>query len=46
VQASAMPLSVIIIGVGQEKFKLMKQLDSDNALMRDSHGITAKRDVV
>ena len=25
-----MPLSVIIIGVGNEKFKLMKELDSDD----------------
>lgn len=38
VNASTMPLSIIIIGVGDEKFKLMKQLDSDEALLRDSNG--------
>lgn len=46
VAASHLPLSVIIIGVGDEKFKFMKQLDSDDALLRDSHGNTAIRDVV
>jgi hypothetical protein len=27
VQASEMPLSIIIVGVGMEKFKMMKELD-------------------
>jgi len=35
VQASKMPLSVIIVGVGQEKFKMMKELDSDGQALRD-----------
>ncbi len=38
VGASNLPLSIIIIGVGDEKFKLMKQLDSDDSLLRDSSG--------
>ena len=46
VGASALPLSVIIIGVGNEKFKLMKQLDSDKSLLRDSSGRQASRDIV
>lgn len=46
VAASHLPLSIIIVGVGEEKFKLMKQLDSDDALLRDSKGITALRDIV
>ena len=29
VEASELPLSIIIIGVGNEKFKMMKALDSD-----------------
>lgn len=29
-EASELPLSIIIIGVGNEKFKMMKQLDSDD----------------
>ena len=38
VAASQLPLSIIIVGVGEEKFKLMKELDSDDALLRDSRG--------
>lgn len=38
VQGSRLPLSVIIIGVGSEKFKMMKELDSDGKLLRDSRG--------
>ena len=29
-EASELPMSIIIIGVGNEKFKMMKQLDSDD----------------
>lgn len=46
VNASQLPLSIIIVGVGEEKFKLMKELDSDDQLLRDSRGQTALRDVV
>ncbi len=46
VNASHLPLSIIIVGVGEEKFKLMKELDSDDQLLRDSRGQTALRDVV
>ena len=46
VAASQLPLSIIIIGVGEEKFKLMKELDSYDALLRDSRGNQAIRDVV
>ncbi|TNV80072.1 hypothetical protein FGO68_gene6821 [Halteria grandinella] len=46
VQCSHLPLSIIIVGVGLEKFKLMKELDSDKQLLRDSHGQQAARDVV
>lgn len=46
VAASHMPLSVIIVGVGEENFQLMKQLDSDDALLRNSRGEMALRDVV
>ncbi len=38
VAASHLPLSVIVVGVGEEKFQLMKQLDSDDAMLRDSAG--------
>ncbi len=46
VAASHLPFSIIIVGVGDEKFKLMKELDSDDALLRDSRGQLALRDVV
>lgn len=46
VDASELPLSIIIIGVGQEKFKMMKELDSDGSLLRDASGRSAKRDIV
>lgn len=46
VDASDLPLSVIIIGVGLDKFEKMKELDSDDSLLRDENGRTAKRDIV
>jgi hypothetical protein len=46
VEASYLPLSIIIIGVGMEKFKAMKELDSDGSLLRDSNGRSAVRDIV
>ena len=46
VEASSLPLSIIIIGVGYEKFKAMKELDSDGSLLRDDNGKTAQRDIV
>ena len=38
VSGSHLTMSIIIVGVGNEKFKLMKELDSDDALLRDSRG--------
>lgn len=46
VAGSHLPMSIIIVGVGDEKFKLMKELDSDDALLRDTRGQLAVRDVV
>ncbi len=45
VEASAQPLSIIIIGVGAADFSEMSALDSDKQLLR--HGAkTAARDIV
>ena len=46
VAASGMPVSIIIIGIGSEEFKLMQELDSDNQILKDSKGNPALRDIV
>jgi hypothetical protein len=47
VEASYLPISVIVVGVGTEDFSLMADLDSDHALLRaDNEGPEAARDIV
>ena len=46
VEASSLPMSIIIIGVGNEDFRKMMQLDADNNVLRNSRGQAAERDVV
>ncbi|KAI6172655.1 C2 domain protein [Aphelenchoides besseyi] len=46
VQASTLPLAIIIIGVGNEDFAEMDALDSDTGLLTDHNGFVAKRDIV
>lgn len=46
VQGSGLPLSIIIIGVGNDSFANMIELDGDNGALRDSNGRTASRDIV
>ncbi|KAI1721138.1 copine domain-containing protein [Ditylenchus destructor] len=43
--ASDLPLSIIIIGVGNEEFEKMDELDSDESLLTHN-GRTAQRDIV
>ena len=45
VEASHLPISVVIVGVGKEDFHLMKELDSDGKLLTGRHG-KADRDFV
>lgn len=45
VAASGLPLSVIIVGVGDEDFAAMEELDADKGLLR-AHGKVAARDIV
>ena len=45
IDASNLPLSIIIVGVGNEDFSAMEELDSDDALL-SHNGRTAKRDIV
>ncbi|KAM4622408.1 copine-1 isoform 2-T5 [Discoglossus pictus] len=46
VQASKLPLSIIIIGVGNADFKAMEFLDGDNGVLKSSSGEAAARDIV
>ena len=45
IKASGLPLSIIIVGIGDEDFSQMKQLDSDNTLLKMGTN-EAKRDIV
>ena len=46
VESSFLPLSVIIIGVGQADFSCMVELDADEKPLINSKGIQAERDLV
>uniref|UniRef100_A0A6I8QF54 Copine I n=1 Tax=Xenopus tropicalis TaxID=8364 RepID=A0A6I8QF54_XENTR len=46
VQASKLPMSIIIIGVGSADFKAMEFLDGDNGVLKSSSGEPAARDIV
>lgn len=45
VQASALPMSIIIVGVGGADFEMMEELDADDRLL-SAGGRTAQRDIV
>jgi len=45
IEASHLPMSIIIVGVGEEDFSAMDDLDSDDSLLR-SGSLVAKRDIV
>ncbi len=45
IQAALMPLSIIIVGVGNADFGNMNKLDGDNGLF-GSNGQRAQRDIV
>lgn len=46
IAASALPLSIIIIGVGDEDFSSMEFLDADKRVLKSSTGVVAARDIV
>ena len=46
VEASKLSCSVIIVGIGNEDFEMMEELDSDEKILRDDKGRAAKRDIV
>ncbi|KAH0619474.1 hypothetical protein JD844_000129 [Phrynosoma platyrhinos] len=46
VQASKLPMSIIIVGVGNADFAAMEFLDADNRMLRSYTGEEAMRDIV
>lgn len=46
VEASRLPLSIIIVGVGGADFSAMEFLDSDDKLLTSPRGDVATRDIV
>ncbi|XP_076617891.1 copine-3-like [Chaetodon auriga] len=46
VEASRLPMSIIIVGVGGADFSAMEFLDSDDKLLRSANGDVASRDIV
>lgn len=46
VKCGKLPLSVIIVGIGDGDFGLMHRLDDDDCLMRDLNGNRTQRDLV
>eukprot|EP00468_Gymnochlora_sp_CCMP2014_P007172 CAMPEP_0167752038 /NCGR_PEP_ID=MMETSP0110_2-20121227/6911_1 /TAXON_ID=629695 /ORGANISM="Gymnochlora sp., Strain CCMP2014" /LENGTH=753 /DNA_ID=CAMNT_0007637599 /DNA_START=139 /DNA_END=2400 /DNA_ORIENTATION=- len=43
---SKMPISVVIVGVGQANFSKMEKLDGDDAVLTSSRGVKCERDIV
>ena len=46
VRLSQLPVSVIIIGVGDAEFDAMEELDGDGGLLKDDNGNACQRDIV
>jgi hypothetical protein len=45
VEMSYLPISVIIVGIGNEDFTFMDQLDADKVVLSDDSGRVAARDI-
>lgn len=46
VNSSKLPMSIIIVGVGEADFKAMEVLDGDNGVLKSSTGEPVARDIV
>ncbi|KYQ93593.1 phospholipid-binding protein [Tieghemostelium lacteum] len=46
VEASILPFSIVIVGVGNANFDNMNQLDGDGGLLKSTRGQRAERDIV
>jgi len=46
VKLSHLPVSIIIVGIGDEDFSQMVVLDADSKVLVDKHGQAAARDII
>lgn len=46
IRASELPISIIIVGIGEENFEMMDLLDSDEKLLSSTDGRQVTRDIV
>ncbi|XP_050548906.1 copine-8-like [Daktulosphaira vitifoliae] len=46
VTASRLPISIIIVGIGNAEFDSMEELDSDKKMLKTVDGVKAERDIV
>ena len=46
VAASGLPISIIIIGIGDDEFELMVELDGDEVVLKNHKGEPTQRDIV
>ena len=46
VEASNLPISIVLVGVGNANFDTMEFLDADDGVLRGRNGRTARRDIV
>ena len=46
VEMSYLPISIIIVGIGDENFAMMEELDADKVVLKTKEGKVAARDIV
>mmetsp|Transcript_9255 Transcript_9255/g.12901 ORF Transcript_9255/g.12901 Transcript_9255/m.12901 type:complete len:558 (-) Transcript_9255:170-1843(-) len=46
VNMASLPISIVIVGVGDADFEAMNRLDGDDGMLKSSNGQTAQRDIV
>ena len=46
VSLSYLPVSIIIVGIGEEDFERMVELDADSHVLCDKNGRAAARDII
>ena len=46
IQCCRLPISIIIVGIGDGPFEIMEELDDDDCQLVDSHGNATTRDLV